>query len=77
MENKIAELRKQRVLEAMDGLAPNRCVDIIQFIEYLKWREQKEILEKVSYSMLVNEVKLRQARAYGKIAEDAKGETEQ
>ena len=77
MENKIAELSKQRVLEAMDGLAPNRCVDIIQFIEYLKWREQKEILEKVSYSMLVNEVKLRQALAYGKIAEDAKGETEE
>lgn len=38
MENKIAELSKQRVLEAMDGLAPNRCVEIIQFIEYLKWR---------------------------------------
>ena len=77
MENKIAELIKQRVLEAMDGMPSKYCVEFIQFIEYLKWREQKEILEKVSYSMLVNGVKLRQARAYGKIAENAKGETEQ
>ena len=44
MDDKIAELSKKRVLEAMDGLAPSRCVEIIQFIEYLKWREQKEIL---------------------------------
>ena len=54
----------------------DRIEDVTEDTKIALLNSAKET-SKAIFEELVNEVKLRQARAYEKIAEDAKGETEE